>query len=385
MARQPRLRATLSRASFGIAAALAYVAVVGVAPVSAAMPPDVEVRVVDATGGRLGGAAVALAFAEQGAAQRSLGRITTSDAKGIARWPLALSDSEQRAVDVNGGWLNVHAYVLNQVGDPVSTVSFSKYLGTDAEYVARQALRPAATTLRVDPRQLLGTVRKGAIKKGVIYRPQDIGECWSTYWELVDVMDKNTTVGEMHIASDTPTYKFTYGKSADSDIDVGVKQSFGGWTISGSAHVGNSQTDADGTTQHGPYYRGFMTEFRYERWQLFSDCTTGNHIYRGSDEVDPAEWRGGFTPGCCSISFYDNNRQTCCDLHYGPGGFMDRSSNDFKKLSAAVSVFGVTLGAQSGSSTNVKIHYDFGQNAHHYLYGLTQLPSAAGMVYASNT
>lgn len=62
----------------------------------------------------------------------------------------------------------------------------------------------------------------------------------------------------------------------------------------------------------------------------------------------------------------------------------NRSQNSLMHISSAVTAFGVTLGTQSGSSTYVKYHYQFGSAAHHYLYGLTQTPPYAGAIYASD-
>ena len=67
-----------------------------------------------------------------------------------------------------------------------------------------------------------------------------------------------TTVGEIHVGGDA-TGRFTYGRTADSNIDVGFSATgAGGWSVSGTVHVGNTLS-ATVWAERGP---GWGTKFK---------------------------------------------------------------------------------------------------------------------------
>jgi hypothetical protein len=156
------------------------------------------------------------------------------------------------------------------------------------------------------------------------------------------------------------------------------------WSISGSAHIGNYKGTDVGPTVGSYFYRYILSRFEYGHYRLYADCLEGNNLYQGNDISEALSWVGGGQNSSYTISYWDNRSHSLYDWYdFGPGYFWDRSSYNLAHISGAVDAFGASLGAQSGASSYVKYHYDFGSNAHHYLYGLSAYPYDAGAVYAS--
>lgn len=66
----------------------------------------------------------------------------------------------------------------------------------------------------------------------------------------------------------------------------------------------------------------------------------------------------------------------------GTYGTWARDENRLTKWSAAATLFGVvTVGAQSGASTNVKYSYEFLGRPTHYVYGNGSLPDTSSRVF----
>lgn len=65
---------------------------------------------------------------------------------------------------------------------------------------------------------------------------------------------------------------------------------------------------------------------------------------------------------------------------------MHRYQNKFTKVSAAVSLYGFSFGAQSGSTQYVDLYYAMGAALHnHYVYGNNAKPESSGRVFESNS
>jgi hypothetical protein len=187
-----------------------------------------------------------------------------------------------------------------------------------------------------------------------------------------------TDIGEWHTAADM-NETFTYGSTADSDIDVGVDGNNDGvWSISGSAHVGNSRS-IDINPNRGPNWSTMVrSQFVYIKWHW--NCAVGHTI-----EAD--RWVAGWTNGA-DVSSFDHQCKTTYNQYKTPfqrPGTYKRSSVDYAKFGAAVNAFGfLTLGAQSGMSTNAKIHYNFtqGNTQTRYLCGNNALIDNAKRIFA---
>ncbi|HEU4674280.1 MAG TPA: hypothetical protein VFS32_15410, partial [Candidatus Limnocylindrales bacterium] len=322
---------------------IAAVVLVGAAagPVGAAGPSrPLDMQVVDASGQPVSGAGVALAVmpsgreAGPGRAVAAKGTRTTNT-RGRASWPqLRLTKHERRLAAANGGWLNLTALALDADGQPIGASTFSRYVGSGVA-VAQQPTTVAR-------------IRTGANTPARTQATIAATCTWpSNYrWELASTSAAWTAVGELHVAGDSKA-TLTYGKTADSSIDAAFKVG-GTWSLGGSVHIGNTSTSSVSQTL-GPYiYRHVLSRFEYGLWKLYSDCAEGWHVYRGYDHTEATRWLGGITYDTTSIGYYDNHRTAYWNL-FGRNSSFSRSTNAMQKVQFAVTVFGVNLGAQSGS------------------------------------
>jgi hypothetical protein len=352
-------------------------AAIATGPVAAAAPSaGIDVRVVDAAGHATAGARVALAMMPSGgrpAPGRSVSasRVRSVDAGGHAAWSgLSLTKREKRLATANGGWLNVVALALDEDAQPLGATTLTRSIGPHGRAVPASA---SAGVIRV-------------AERAETLRAATTSTCtWpSNYrWELDSTSAAWTAIGELHVAGDSKA-TLTYGRTADSSIDAAFKVG-GTWSLGGSVHIGNSNSTSVSETL-GPYlYRHVLSRFSYGLWKLYSDCAEGWHVYRGYDHAEATRWIGGITYDTTSISYYDNHRTTYWNL-FGRNSSFSRSTSSFAKVQLAATVFGVNLGAQSGSSVNVTTRYDFGAGrSSHYLYGQTSYPATSPVINASDT
>lgn len=166
-------------------------------------------------------------------------------------------------------------------------------------------------------------------------------------------------VGEVHrwVGS---TADFYYGSTADSDVGVAYSKDGAGWSLSGHVHIGNSA----GAEIHIPFGRGqgtakyMMTDFIYDKihvtWNGVGPCHPG---YR----TRAASWAGGADYGKLG-NHWDgrcNLRPSVDRTRWHKGTDLDRNSSRATHYGASVSVYGATLDATSGYSTDVRFHYHF--------------------------
>ncbi len=193
-----------------------------------------------------------------------------------------------------------------------------------------------------------------------------------------------TVLAQVHAAGNGESVQFTYGSTADTT--AGVSYSPNGtnnWTISAtdSVHVSNSATAQAPT--YGPSYSKYERgQFNYQRYKKTGRCI--NTTY----DVELDKWTGGIDAGS-SISGTDGH---CLDAAYsakhaywngGPKSSFTHNSSKNATFSGAVSVFGASLWAQSGYSTNVQLQWTFPTSGVKYwLCGTNDTPSYAAIVYA---
>jgi hypothetical protein len=315
-----------------------------------------------------------------------------SDATGNITVTAANSADLQAEAAGNGGYVNFFAQAVS--GQLVKGFGFSRTF-VDGQWIS--GTTPAVPSLvNMQPGTLTAADRAAVRRNSMaaISRPGGVEKVsWAQVARLNDsnrlaapgcfkVTDASwtgmTDIGEWHTASDM-NETFTYGLTADSDIDVGVDGNNDGiWSVSGTAHVGNSRS-GDINPNRGPdWSTKVKTQFVYIKWHW--TCVSGHTI-----EAD--RWVGGWTNGA-DVSSFDHQCKTTYNQYktpfQGPGVY-NRSSVDYTKFGAAVSAFGfLSLGAQSGMSTNVKIHYNFTQaaSATRYLCGSNALIDNAKRIFA---
>jgi len=201
-------------------------------------------------------------------------------------------------------------------------------------------------------------------------------------WYVVDDNYYFEPVGELHVYWDG-TAKFTYGKTADSEMGVGYSHSYGPWSVSGTVHIGNSNSravdisgSAPASFPEQPFGHRIITKFHYlhERSSQGGDCNV-------VDRIRATEWIASIL-NSTDVSYrdgYDRANyvwQNCpasspeaCFGEYGPRAHFGRQSAKAVKYTAGVSAFGVQLSAQSGYSTMVQMDWTFGnQPDTHYLF-----------------
>jgi hypothetical protein len=184
-----------------------------------------------------------------------------------------------------------------------------------------------------------------------------------------------TTVGEIHVGGDA-TGRFTYGRTADSNIDVGFSATgAGGWSISGTVHVGNSLS-ATVWAERGPGWgTKFKTQFEYEKRKYGGACQghkiVGTRWVGGTDTNEPV-----YGTGVC-------DQYPQYSVPYGKNSGFHRDANRAHRWGTALTVFGVTLGARSGYSTSVAYRYSTGsQLGQHWVCGNNDSPLYAARIFA---
>jgi hypothetical protein len=315
--------------------------------------PASNVLVSEGTGGGLGN-------------QIAMTRRGDLDVRGRGHVPLILTRGERAAAQRNGGWLNFQAIAIDDAGQPVGFTAFSRYIGSDPEMMARQAQSSG-------PVEFAPT---GAVSASYT-------NCNNYRW-VVKYRDWNfMTIGELHTASDS-TAKFTYGRTADSDVGVAFSDNGGAWYLSGSAHAGNSLDASVGQNAGAHFGYRLISQFNYAQLWLVADCFEGWGLYMGHRSVEVDTWRGSITSSYDWRSL-DNNRNSWWNI-FGAGTVFDRSTTAFLKYSGAVSIWGASLTAKSGASAYVKVHWSFGTGrTKHYLYGNDNYPLYSHRIYASDS
>lgn len=370
----------IQSAALVVAAMLATTLPSGVEAAGPSVLARVNIR--DAAGSPARGAKVGFALLTgpapvgQGA---PIGSFVNSTADGIASSTIALTGADRAAIASNGGWANFQATTFGEDGRPTAFTSFPEYIGSDATGQAEARIAATPTIVLGSARPV---VRLGAGQPKAA--PAYTG-CNNYRWTLYATSTVSTIIGQLHSSADTNQAKFTFGRTADSSIDVGYGTNGANWTISGTVHVGNSLGTAVGVTPGSYYYRYLLTQMQYGHYRLLADCLEGYNLYLGYDISEALAWEGGIQQSSYTISYYDNQAHGNYDWNdFGPTAFFSRNQNSLMRISFAVTAFGASLGTQSGSSTYVTYYYKFGTAAHHYLYGLTAYPPTAGAIYASD-
>jgi hypothetical protein len=358
---------------------------VGVGVVQAAEATDtvVRVQVVDAAGMPVQDARVLTTVLWTSKRDFDLfghpgGRAGQTDLFGDVAVRLRLSARERAAVARNGDWLNMSIVAIDARGDVIAHTAASRYLGTDQE----ERLK-AGTMARYDSVML--TARSSGSSGSQLateqWEPGALASC-TYYWDAASYALRYAQVGELHVDYDVPFARFTYGRFADTTFDVALKSGGSEWSISGSVHVSNSQDTSVYANAGGQanYHWALRTQFRFVNMRLYKDCLGGPYrAWTGSEEWYALEWTGG---GMTLANTLTQPARTAANTSvWGPNTGWSRASSTLTKWSSAVSFFGVTIGAQSGASANVRIEYAFGSRSTHYLYGDTAPPGSSKRVF----
>jgi hypothetical protein len=354
---------------------VALVLAVGGATPTAVAHDDgaITIAVMDADGRPSDGARVLVSLQPVGMVERGTrfpARLAgVTDANGIVVLPQPITRAERAIADRNDGWVNYAATALGGDGRVLSVTGFSRYVGDDPSQTARTT-NASGRVVRLTPQ---------AGRAGI--GPSVGTWCVNWDWEVMATDRRPVVVGELHTQADTSA-SFTYGRTADSDIDIGWHDG-AGWYVSGSVHSGTTRTSSV-TKNVGIYFENqITTDFRFAKLGLYADCLEG-HLFQGHMQAVATSWRGGIMNG--QWVGYNDGQRNEYDVAFGMDTEFDREDGDFTKWTGAVGVFGASLGAQSGASSSVRIHYAFGTGRGiHWLYGDDADPPDAHRIFASDT
>ena len=155
-----------------------------------------------------------------------------------------------------------------------------------------------------------------------------------------------------------------------------------GWSLGGTVHISQSNSAVvgwGGWAADGIFGGQLVSQFQYERrhWQNAPGST-----YCGVESIVPVGWNGGTGVGA-DVHQYDGHCDTTGGQNYKGGSSLERNSSRAYRYFGAVNVFGVGLDAQSGYSSSVRAHWDFGTGAtNHWMCGNNGPSTTAPIVYA---
>lgn len=194
---------------------------------------------------------------------------------------------------------------------------------------------------------------------------------------LMDESKSPTTVNEVHMRDDM-TGSVSYGNRADHTIDFAVSENDGAnWSVEGSIHVGNSVT-ADSTYTFSYAERYYHREYRipivYGKYRYWISCP----LYW--DEWDEIHAMRYSPPGHDNGPWVQGNDGAAASWyvpvdylsHMAPGETFSKTTAKSKRYAAAVSVFGVTLGASASQAGYITYTWRAGSYyPHHFVWGET--------------
>lgn len=203
---------------------------------------------------------------------------------------------------------------------------------------------------------------------------------------------KYTKVAELHGTVATRS-TWTYGTSADSDIDAALDyDGNGGWSLSGSAHVGTSNSSSTGSsTVHvlaGWYATSNFqyTEGYYKPYGSYSGYTTcsGLSVTPYTKSLRASTWLGGASSNG-SLSQYDcyDAPQSSYRVSQSVNSFFNTSSARAQKYSGAAVFSYVSLGATSGFSSYVDLGFKWDNGRSGLLCGNNAYPTSAKILYVN--
>jgi hypothetical protein len=201
-----------------------------------------------------------------------------------------------------------------------------------------------------------------------------------------------TKVVEFHNTAYT-SGRWTYGTSADSDIDVGLDyDGNGGWGVSGTAHIGTSLGSNSGVARSGVLLGYYGTtnmqylEGYYQPYGTYSGYTTcsGLSVTPWTKSVRATKWLGG-TGSTGSLTQYDcyDAPQSSYRNNQLNGSFFSTSSSRAAKFSGSANFSYISLGATSGYSTNIDLHWDWNLGRGGYSCGSNAYPPYAKIIYVN--
>lgn len=266
--------------------------------------------------------------------------LASVDTDGDVAVPLAYTANLRRLASSNDGYVNFDMRAASSRW--FEAFSFSARF-IDGAWVSEQSPRLELTTGRDDP-----------AKAQMFLAPGTPPGCVSV--KVGSPENRYTTIGEIHTPGTGSSATLTYGKTADSDIGVGVDTG-GNWHLSGSVHVGDTNAASVSWTRGANYGKRESSLFAYQMYHV---------IYAPCDyyKIVAETWGGGGADGGDN-SYLDGHCDDAYDQYavkYFGGTDFDRSTSNYINFSLAANPFNlISVTNQSGMGTFVQVHYHFDQ------------------------
>lgn len=304
---------------------------------------------------------------------------TTTDANGNYTIQQANTPALQALAAANNGYVNFELQIdstsLSMIRDLALTYANGAWTNGQAPSTA------AVRTLRLAAGR--AGVAKMRTSKGLIPHIGGPDPCANKTFTTIDTRDNYTTVGEMHTAGDA-SETFTYGQQADTDTDIaiGLQGGTGAWSISGSIHLGDSNTSGSSVdwTAQDNFGKRVETQFHYikQKVHYVPDACPADY-----QQIKATGWNGGAQNGDDNSNLDHNCNNVGHVTDYVKGSGFHRYQNNMVKWSVGVVAFGIELGSQSGWSTYVDSRWHFGMvGANHYLCGSDAGVTTSHRIYA---
>jgi hypothetical protein len=262
----------------------------------------------------------------------------------------------------NGGYVAFTLFAFD--GTAVATSAFSRrYDGTawrsaDAEGSLRIDLADGRTDPWLAGQMSTCVVWANFIKSG-------------NYW---------TDIGEYH-STKNMSGTFTYGKTSDSDVSVGISYNFGStWSTGGTVHVGNSQGVSITWAVPADSGKRVRTIFQYDWNDWYCDA------FYIDTEVSAKKWNGSQAIGDDNhfLDYQCDEKHAQYENTIVEHGSFDRIDKDFVTFSWVAKVFGFDgYTSQNGASTWVQLHLHADKYAH-VICGTDDFPVRSHRIYAGH-
>jgi hypothetical protein len=278
------------------------------------------------------------------------------------------------AATYNGGWMNIDVYV--ESGNTLVYTGIARLLA-GGQFLSNSPGAPGDDGMRRTFLMKKGTPGFRAIPPQRGRRLQQLAFCLPQT-TVLSTANANAIVGNMHTANNMTGW-FRYGRKADTDFGVGVSADGLNWSASGSAHVSNSVSAAvtwNATSEYG--YR-LLSNFTFQKTKTVCVGIPG---LPPEYKIKVKSWNGGATLGqnVHNLDHQCRTKYPANVVSFAPGTKFDRSANSAVNYKAGVTIFGISLSAKSGYSTDVAAHWDF--HARNVLCGTTGPPTVALTVLA---
>jgi hypothetical protein len=257
----------------------------------------------------------------------------------------------RRAAARNGGNVNLLLLVKTEAGKAV--LPFTRKL-SNGRWIARSSTSPR---LHLHPWDK-GTTSTKALAS------QERSDC---EWRRSRNYYRYTRVGQLHQwGGFRSTFYYATGSQADSEIGGAVSYGSRGFTVSGESSVTKTRVGERGSIIRPPgpgaFSRYVQTRFAYYYYYLVGDdCNRGpddlTRVLRTSHHVGGSYYKK-YDDAASVLDGHCHKADSAHRLIIAPKSTEWVVSGEAQSVRRAISIFGVTLGSQSGWSKHVKTEWE---------------------------